>query len=97
MLINRVGGGGENVTDEVSTQTPLVQELALMALSNGIPVKGKYLWLKMTSADGYVDEIIVSTTKDAYTEGLNADGYYYIKITHALGIDESGDTFMVEI
>jgi hypothetical protein len=51
----------------------------------------------LTASDGDVDEIMVSTTEDAYTEGLADDGYYYIKITHALGIDENGDTFTVEI
>lgn len=95
MLINRTGGGGENVTAEVTYQTPLVQEIALLALGKGMSVKGKYLWLKMK--DGSVDEIVVSTTATTYTEGLNSDGYYYIKITHALGIDENGDTFTIEI
>lgn len=95
MLINRVGGGGENVTPEVTAQTPLIQELAILALGKGLNVKGKYLWLK--TINGKVDEIIVSTSSTAYTEGLNSDGYYYIKITHALGIDENGDTFTIEI
>ena len=96
MLINRVGGGGENVTEEVNAQTPLVQELAVLALSKGRQ-KGRYLWLKLTSADGDIEEVLVSNVETAYTEGVNADGYYYMRITHALGIDESGDTFMVEI
>lgn len=96
MLINRVGGGGENVTAEVNVQTPLVEELALLALRNGRP-KAKYLWLKMTAADGYVDEILTSNIETEYTEGLGDDGYYYMRITHALGIDESGDTFTIEI
>lgn len=95
MLINRVGGGGENVTAEVEAQTPLVQELALLALGKGINVKGKYLWLK--TINGKVDEIMVATSPTMYPEGLADDGYYYIKITHALGIDENGDTFTIEI
>ena len=96
MLINRVGGGGENVTAEVTAQTPIIQELAILALCNGRP-KQKYMWLKMTSANGNIDEIITSNVETAYAEGLNADGYYYMRITHALGIDENGDTFTIEI
>ena len=96
MLINRVGGGGENVTAEVTTQTPLIEQIALLALCNGRP-KGKYVWLKMTSADGDIDEVLVSNKETTYPDGLGSDGYYYMRITHALGIDENGDTFTIEI
>ena len=94
MLVNRAGG--DNVTPEVKIQTPLVRDLALLALHKGKP-KARYVWLKLTSANGSVDEVLTSNVETAYTEGLGDDGYYYMRITHALGIDENGDTFTIEI
>jgi hypothetical protein len=96
MLINRVGGGGENITTEVNTQTPLVQELAKMALLTGMPIT-KYAWLKLTSASGSVIGVLTSNDETEYPDGLGDDGFYYMRITHVLGIDESGDTFTIEI
>lgn len=63
MLINRTGGGGENVTEEVNIQTPLIESIANMYRVVGRP-EGATATAD-TILDGYtayVDQTLVSGT-----------------------------------
>lgn len=86
---------GENVTPEVREQNPLVDALARLCVIGR--VGGKYLWAKLTEQDGNLLELLVSSNENAYSEGTGADGYYYMRVYHVLGIDSKGDTFVMEL
>ena len=95
MLINRTGGGGENVKAEVNIQTPLVEQIA--QLVGVMPRAGaKYLWVKFDSTGTTFIELITSTMPDAYADGLNEDGYYYQSIAYVVGADDNG-TYLLEL
>lgn len=96
MLINRVGGGsGENVTAEVRTQTPLIEQLANLISTMPKP-SATHLWAKFTEEDGTLMELLVSTQSDTYPNGVGEDGYYYQKIVYVVGTDEKG-TYLLEL
>ena len=96
MLINRVGGGGENVTAEVNTQTPLVQDIATMLAAAVVRPSGTHLWAKFTDQDGVFIELVLSSDPDAYPDGDVKDGYYYQKMIGVVGTDSNG-TYMMEL
>ena len=96
MLINRVGGGGENVTAEVNTQTPLVQDIATILAAAVVRPSGIHLWAKFTGQDGAFVELVLSSDPDAYPEGVSEDGYYYQKMIGVVGTDSNG-TYVMEL
>lgn len=95
MLINRTGGGGENVTDEVKVQTPLIGMMAqLVAITPKSTMR--YLWAKFDSTGENFIELVMSSQSDAYAEGLADDGYYYQQIVYVVGADNKG-TYLLEL
>lgn len=95
MLINRVGGGGENVTAEVNVQTPLVEDIAALLNVAGRPA-GTHLWAKFKSEGGAFIELLLSSSADTYPEGVGEDGYFYQKMIAVVGTDSNG-TYMLEL
>lgn len=95
MLINRTGGGGENVTNEVEVQTPLIDQIAQLVAISPRP-EMKYLWAKFDATGETFIELITSTVSDAYTDGIGEDGYYYQRIVYVVGADDKG-TYLLEL
>lgn len=98
MLINRSGGGGENVTNEVEIQNPLIGQLA--QLVQFVPKQEnqelKYLWAKFDSTGETLITLLPCAIPDSYTEGIGADGYYYQRIEYIVGADDKG-TYLLEL
>lgn len=95
MLVNRTGGGGENVTNEVNTQTPLIEQLAqLVAVTPKSTMR--YLWAKFDATGEIFIELVMSSQSDAYQDGLADDGYYYQQIVYVVGADNKG-TYLLEL
>lgn len=95
MLITRTGGGGENVTNEVNTQTPLIEQLAqLVAITPKSTMR--YLWAKFDSTGENFIELVMSSQHNAYSDGLADDGYYYQQIVYVVGADNKG-TYLLEL
>lgn len=95
MLINRTGGGGENVTNEVTTQVTLLDQLSQLISITPRP-EMKYLWAKFDSTGDTFIELLLSSTEDAYVDGLGEDGYYYQRIVYIVGADDKG-TYLLEL
>lgn len=95
MLINRTGGGGESVTNEVEIQTPLIDQLAQLVAISPRP-EMRYLWAKFDATGETFIELITSTVSDAYTDGIGEDGYYYQQIVYIVGADDKG-TYLLEL
>jgi len=95
MLLNRTGGGGENIANEVEVQTPLVEMLAqLVAITPKSTMK--HLWAKFDSTGENFIELVMSSQSNAYGEGLAEDGYYYQRIVYVVGADDKG-TYLLEL
>lgn len=95
MLINRTGGGGENVTNEVETQTPLIEALAqLVSITPKFTMR--YLWAKFDATGENFIELVMSSQADTYTDGLADDGFYYQQIVYVVGADGNG-TYLLEL
>ena len=96
-LMLRKGGGGENVTPEVEQQVDILDVLDELCMVTTKP-KGKYLWLKLTKEDGDFIEAVVSDEADSFpVDATDENGYYYMQVTNVLGIDSSGETFILNL
>ena len=95
MLINRTGGGGENVKNEVTAQTAIIQNIAELIGIVPIP-NAKHLWAKFESEGGTFIGLVVSTQEDTYPDGIGEDGYYYQKIAYIMSADGNG-TYLLEL
>jgi hypothetical protein len=95
MLINRTGGGGENVKEEVNVQTPLIEQIAQLV---GLTPRGgaRYLWAKFDSTGETFIELVTSPNPDTHADGLADDGYYYQQIVYVVGADDKG-TYLLEL
>ena len=82
--------GGENVTPEVNQQIDILDAFETLCMITGKP-KGKYLWLKLSRANGYFLEACVSDVETEYPDNaVGEDGYYYMRVTDVLGKDSTG-------
>ena len=79
-MIGKCNTGGENVTPEVTTQTPIIQNITEALVGKAAGTKsGMYVWKKMTTQGGDFVNFVVSDSETAYPDGGLQDGYWYEK------------------
>lgn len=91
MLINRLGGGGEKLTEEINANATKVDTLLAKITGKGVFTEnGVFVWYKYDSEGGNYIETVVSNVPDAYPNGAGTDGFWYEKQSPA-----TGDTYLI--